>query len=304
MPYDAAKRKAYHEKHKERKKDYYIDLKQCALDSITSGEIINRHKWDLWCNKIKSNATNKKHPYSVDFTNVIIFDMMKKGCFYCGDISTTIDRIDSTLIHTPDNCVGCCYGCNTSKGASDPSTFIRKAYFRARGRYVDDNANIWFINAKKPVMWDYKKRSEKQGVPFELDKEVFDMLIKGDCKYCKRSPITWFGIDRLVPSLGYVLGNVMSCCYDCNLDKLEDDIKSTNARNEKISTRVDTGELVIESCHQVILHKGTHKSSIKVCAYGNIYDSKRDASRALGKNDTYVGKCIKNGWHSNDIFEI
>ena len=35
MPYDAAKRKAYHEKHKERKKDYYIDLKQCALDSIT-----------------------------------------------------------------------------------------------------------------------------------------------------------------------------------------------------------------------------------------------------------------------------
>lgn len=294
---DLDKRKDYNEKRHE-------DRKQHAIDSITSGKIIDQHKWNVWCNVIKRGAKNNKHPYTDEFTNDIVFEKMTRGCFYCGDIAMTIDRVDSTLEHTIDNCVASCVRCNYSKGSADSATFIRKAYYRARGEYVDDVTNIWCITKQKPRMDRYKKNAEKKGVIFELTKKVWETLIKGRCVYCKRTPTTWFGIDRAIPSLGYVIDNVFSCCFDCNVDKHVNEIDITTTRNELIAVRVDNGELVVRDCDKSILHKGINKTSNKVCAYGNVYDSKADASRALGKSDNYVTQCIIRGSHSNDIYEI
>jgi len=239
------------EKIRERKQKYDIErienIKQHALNSIASGIINDRKKWDIWCNRIKSSARQIKHPYSDDFTNDVMFEMMIQGCFYCGDMSTTIDRIDSKLNHIIDNCVGCCWGCNNSKGVSDPSTFIRKAYYRARGKYYDDDTDIWFIHSAIPDMYDYKKRSKKQGVSFDLSKEDWKMLTRSNCVYCKRNSTTWFGIDRVTPSLGYVIDNVVSCCWDCNRDKFKYDVESMMKRNERIAVRMDAGVIGINN---------------------------------------------------------
>jgi hypothetical protein len=265
MPYkdpvkQREKQKEYYQKNREQQhKDaskYREDIRHHAIDSIMVGEIIDKTKWNARCNMIKSSATCRKQPYSDDFTNDIIFEMMLKGCFYCGELATTIDRIDSKLEHTPGNCVGSCNGCNISKGASDPATFIKKAYYRARGEYYDDDSDVWFVNKQKPRLDMYNTRAKKQRVPFELTKSDFETLVNGDCEYCHRSPTTWFGIDRMVPSEGYVLGNVVSCCWDCNNDKSTDDVDTMISRNERIAVRVDTGELVIEECEKVILHIG------------------------------------------------
>jgi len=277
MVYDPEYQKKYREKNREKKKEYNEKnkenfkeqdrkrqeirreyLKRHAFDSITAGSIIVQHKWDLWCNQIKCVATTRKRPcpYSDDFTNDIMFKMMLQGCFYCGDIATTIDRIDSNIDHTVANCIGCCLGCNKSKGVSDPYTFIKKAYYRVRGEYHDEDTDIWFVHKNKPSMCDYKRHSEKKGTPFELTIEDWESLIAGKCEYCKRDPTTWFGVDRVVPSEGYVLDNVVSCCFDCNLDKLEDDIETMSARNERIAKRVDDGELTIAECDKVILRHG------------------------------------------------
>ena len=248
-----------YEQNKEQIKEYaikrYDDSKKHAVDSITNGKILDKKKWDMWCHEIKRHAKDNKHPYSVDFSNDIIFEMMVRGCFYCGDIATTIDRVDSTLEHTIENCVGCCHGCNNSKGIADPATFIRKAYYRVCGEYVDQDTNIWFVYKNKPGMSQYNYNAKKKGVLFELTKEDWNKLVKGDCAYCKRSPTTWFGVDRLVPSKGYVLDNVISCCFDCNLDKLEDDVENMMERNKRIVNRVIAGELVIPECEKVILHR-------------------------------------------------
>ena len=275
MPYkDPNKRKEYSTNNKEKKKEqnakYYEknkekeqecaakrleDRKQHAYDSITSGEIIDQHKWNVWCNRIKCSARRNKHPYSADFTNDIMFDMMRKGCFYCENIATTLDRVDSKLNHTLDNCVGCCHGCNMSKGVADSATFIKKAYYRARGKYYDDDTNIWFVNKQKPRLYMYKTNANKQGVQFDLTVKEFEVLIEGNCEYCKRSPITWFGIDRVVPSLGYTTDNIVSCCFDCNVDKLEGDVDTMMKRNCKIANRVDTSELAIDECEKKILNR-------------------------------------------------
>ncbi|AGE53451.1 hypothetical protein ATCVGM07011_202R [Acanthocystis turfacea Chlorella virus GM0701.1] len=300
--------KKYREKNKEANKEYQAkrleDHNKNALESIRSGKIIDKKKWNLWCNGIKHYAKNSQKPYSNEFTNDAMFDMMVQGCFYCGDIATTIDRIDSKLDHTLENCVGCCYGCNNSKGSADPSTFIKKAYYRARGKYIDDDDDIWFPHKIKPRMDIYKKRAEKKGVLFELENDDWKQLIKGECAYCHRIPDTWFGVDRVIPENGYTIENAVSCCYDCNIDKHECDIETMAKRNERIAGRVDAGEIVIEDYEQVILHIGKQKKSKKVCAYGIVYDSKLEASRALGRCKDYIKRCINLGRHSNDIFEI
>lgn len=291
-----------HEKHKE-----YRDYKtQNAYDSITSGHIIDQQKWDMWCDQIKRRG--EKYPYSVEFTNDAMFVMMTCGCHYCGDVATTIDRLDSSLDHIPDNCVGCCYPCNISKGAADPSTFIRKSYFKARRKYVDDVTDVWFENKNKPNMAAYKYSSKKKRIPFELSEEKWNSMIVGDCEYCHRSPMTWFGIDRVVPECGYVDDNVVTCCYDCNLDKHKHDVEMTMVRNERIAKRVDDGVLIVKDCPRVILRRGAGKTK-KVCVYGKVYESQLAASRIVKnvKDNTKnldVRDCIRDGRYPDDIFII
>jgi 5-methylcytosine-specific restriction endonuclease McrA len=287
----------WNEKNKEKKQErdqerYAKNRKKCnqyAYDSIASGSIIDQNMWDVWCKEIKSSAKN--HPYSADFTNGIMFDMMIQGCFYCGDIATTIDRIDSKLEHTRENCVGSCNGCNKSKGAADSDTFARKAYYRARGEYYDDDANVWFVHKNKPGMDNYKRK----GVPFELTRDEWDTLVIGECTYCHRSPTTWFGIDRIVPSLGYVDGNVASCCWDCNNDKAKDDVKTMNKRNERIAQRMDDGELVIGGHEKVILHQGKKPFSMTVYARGKMYESISSAAKATKTSQRTFGRRISDG---------
>lgn len=309
--YKERSRKHYYdnkEQNKEKKKEYaakYLEeRKQHAINSLAAGKIIDQYQWDKWCDGIKKCAKYNKHPYSDDFTNDIMFEMMLPGCFYCGDIATTVDRIDSKLEHTIENCVGCCHGCNISKGAADPATFIRKSYYRVQGEYYDDEVDIWFINKNKPKMSDYKRGAKRKEVPFELTNEDWERLGKGDCKYCKRSPTTWFGVDRVVPSLGYVLENAVSCCYDCNLDKCEDDVETMRTRNERVVDHLLTGKLVLDRKEKEILHNGTQPLSKKVCVRGQVYDNMRDASRALGMNGAYIGNRIQRGTLPCDISVI
>jgi hypothetical protein len=305
------KKRKYYEQNKEeihKKHKEYRDAKiQNAYDSIMSGHIVDQQKWDMWCDQIKRSAG--KHPYSADFTNDVMFDMMVRGCHYCGDIATTIDRLNSALDHIPRNCVGCCGPCNISKGTADSSTFIRKSYFKVRRKYVDDVTDIWFVNKNKPNMAGYKDSSKKNRIPFELSKEVWEQMIVDECGYCHRMPNTWFGIDRVVPSLGYVDGNVVTCCYDCNLDKHKHDVETTMVRNERIAKRVDDGILIIKDCPREIIHRGTNKSSKKVCVYGKVYESQNDASRSVKNvNDTTknldVRDCIRDGRYPDDIFRV
>lgn len=50
-------------------------------------------------------------------------------CFYCGESDWTklgCDRIDNSLIHTPDNVVPCCEECNKKRGRKDFVEFLKE----------------------------------------------------------------------------------------------------------------------------------------------------------------------------------
>lgn len=79
----------------------------------------------------------------------------------------------------------------------------------------------------------YKSRAKKYGQTFELEYLAFIDLIKGNCKYCGKKPSRLFkhrnfrtgkmvivfcynGVDRIVNDIGYIKGNCVSCCTECN----------------------------------------------------------------------------------------
>lgn len=81
----------------------------------------------------------------------------------------------------------------------------------------------------------YKLGAKNRGHKFELSKEDFKSIVVSDCFYCGDKPsqemknngksnffgnFTYNGIDRVNNKNGYVLNNVVPCCFRCNQAKL------------------------------------------------------------------------------------
>ncbi len=79
----------------------------------------------------------------------------------------------------------------------------------------------------------YKRNAIKRRLDFSLNEHELRDLFQGRCFYCGtsasqtmnsrnlKSTYTYSGIDRKDNSLGYVSGNVVSCCMQCNFAKRE-----------------------------------------------------------------------------------
>jgi hypothetical protein len=80
---------------------------------------------------------------------------------------------------------------------------------------------------------NYNVGARRRNLVFELTKELFCEIILLNCHYCGIVPstssapiiktsngsITYNGIDRKEPSIGYTLENVVPCCKNCNYAK-------------------------------------------------------------------------------------
>jgi hypothetical protein len=65
-----------------------------------------------------------------------------------------------------------------------------------------------------------KGEAKRRGFDFNLDLDSYASLISGKCHYmgCDM-PKSGSGLDRMDNSKGYVLGNVVPCCWSCNMIK-------------------------------------------------------------------------------------
>jgi len=208
-----------------------------AVNSLCVGIILNITLWTRWFGK---KSSHKERIYDIDAVSA--FNMMVQRCFYCGYLAMTIDRLDSNLTHTLENCVGCCVFCNASKGAKDPLTFILQAVYRRRFIYYEDD-EIWHDNKHKPSITKYTNNSSNTNRPFELTNDQFNKLIVGQCHYCKRqSPMgKFFGIDKVSPDDGYTLDNCVSACASCNWAKWDYSMENFTLRDERITERYLAG---------------------------------------------------------------
>ena len=92
----------------------------------------------------------------------------------------------------------------------------------------------------------YLFSARKRNLSFELSKDQLRSLTKEDCYYCGREPSNVFtharcngvyiynGVDRLDSDKGYVNGNVVSCCKECNFAKQTSSVQEFLAMVKRI----------------------------------------------------------------------
>lgn len=87
------------------------------------------------------------------------------------------------------------------------------------------------ISIINSLIQDYKKSSHKRNIEYALDIDLFIQLTSDNCYYCGSMPNNEYknggcrdiyiynGIDRVNNNLGYIKGNCVSCCKQCNYAK-------------------------------------------------------------------------------------
>ncbi|ABT15197.1 hypothetical protein PBCVNY2B_824R [Paramecium bursaria Chlorella virus NY2B] len=278
-------------------------LTQNAIESMRQKTMLDEHIWTSWFKK-KPSFRN------CDLTAMEAFDLMIKDCYYCGNIALSIDRLDSDKEHTLDNCVGCCTKCNESKGAVDPKTFVLQAVYRSTFEYPEDD-DIWYEQKTKPKLSSYKRNIENQKKQFELTKDQFNKFIIDECVYCKRTPTTFFGIDKIDPSGDYTINNCVTSCASCNWSKWNQSVEEFKSRDALITERYMSGcfdnmKLVEKntSYRRLITGKSRvsgaeHPDSKKVYRYdleGNFIDdfgSLQEAAKRVNGNHSGIAMCAR-----------
>lgn len=85
-------------------------------------------------------------------------------------------------------------------------------------------------SAMKKLYRAYKSSCLKLNRVFNLSLNEFSRLTKMDCYYCGRKPFSilrgygngdycYNGIDRIDSKIGYIKGNIVTACKDCNIAK-------------------------------------------------------------------------------------
>jgi len=64
----------------------------------------------------------------------------------------------------------------------------------------------------------YKSRAKRKELIFNIPSDVFEVLKERPCYFC-RTTKQKVGVDRINNIKGYVSGNCVPCCWDCNRSK-------------------------------------------------------------------------------------
>lgn len=127
---------------------------------------------------------------------------------------------------------------------------------RASNRRMDAQEAL-----KSRVYSQCKSQAKRRKIPFDLTKEVVIYYAEKTCYYCKSGPsntmrmahvdgeFKYNGLDRFDSSQGYIVGNVLACCWKCNsmksnmtFEEFMDHIKSITKRWSTVAA-VNVGDL-------------------------------------------------------------
>ncbi len=148
-------------------------------------------------------------------------------CEYCNTLNNYngIDRIDSSKGYTKDNIVPCCSVCNMMKGTKTVKEFIDiVSYILAINLLTDTKINLdskkLFKYGENAKYYRFLSESKNRNINNEISEDIYNLTISQPCTYCKNNFVDGCrGIDRINSEIGYIIGNIIPCCYTCNLMK-------------------------------------------------------------------------------------
>jgi hypothetical protein len=210
--------------------------KKCREQNKKADELRNReHRNELArvCEKKPEMRLKKCKQYAIknnlDFELQTTYtDITKQTCFYCGEMDRNgfngVDRVDNDIGYTHENSVPCCRDCNYMKGNVSVDVFnnriehILKTQKKIEGGEYHPECFPDHLQINYGI---YKHGAIIRNYPFELTEQEFDQIVKQNCYICNKpcSKKHCNGIDRINNEMGYFMGNVASCCKECNFMK-------------------------------------------------------------------------------------
>lgn len=173
----------------------------------------------------KSRANNKNIKW--DLSDEQANNYFNSKCFYCNKLDNYngIDRIDSNGNYEEKNCVACCKTCNIMKGTKTISDFIKIIkYILIVNLIIDEKINDedkkLFKFGENATYNRFVLDAKHREINNEINEKTYNLIIKQNCTYCKNQFINGCrGIDRTNATIGYIYGNIVPCCYTCNILK-------------------------------------------------------------------------------------
>lgn len=85
---------------------------------------------------------------------------------------------------------------------------------------IEINRKRWGNWRKTPtgLFHSYRKNARYGNVKFDLFQEIFQHCLEQPCYYCGSIPTKDkpHGLDKIDPKKGYVVDNIVVCCWKCN----------------------------------------------------------------------------------------
>lgn len=110
------------------------------------------------------------------------------------------------------------------------------------------------------AVYAYVNNAKQRGITWDLTPEEALKIMRANCVYCGTEPsndmfasarktfgIKYNGIDRIENDLGYVPGNVTTCCKTCNLAKRSMNVTEFIAWANKVANYNHLTEVVIST---------------------------------------------------------
>ena len=115
------------------------DTKSCGcLRKETASARSRKRPYEALYNKVKGRCARIGREFSLTYEDFLEFVAIK-FCYYCGDavmwvpfrlgykktyVGSNLDRLNSGLGYTKENCVVCCWPCNEMKQSTSYSAFM------------------------------------------------------------------------------------------------------------------------------------------------------------------------------------
>jgi hypothetical protein len=195
----------------------------CKMCKIRSEKETPKDKLDSY----KYGANLRKYEFFLEDEECHAY--FCKICAKCGGDNNGklmgIDRIFNDKGYINTNCEPCCTFCNFIKRENNNDQFY------GMSEHILQNLNLISSTGKSnPLLFKnhnacnlkiYKRRADARSLSFELSDNEFEVIKSFDCYLCGKINTNSHtnGIDRIDNDSGYKIGNVLSCCYDCNMFK-------------------------------------------------------------------------------------
>ena len=95
----------------------------------------------------------------------------------------------------------------------------KKIYYRNNKEQILSGNSKWRQTLNGRLL-SYVRAAKQRNIEWKLTKSEFESYWGKNCHYCGEK-LDGIGIDRINSNIGYVTENIVPCCYQCNIAKMD-----------------------------------------------------------------------------------